>query len=165
MTNTPLRTLRIDDDLWKQVKVAAAKEGTDVSSWVRAHLRAALRAMSAVFVAVLAILTLGACGGQDDATLPAAERSASPAPSVTVTTSEPVAAESEPVDECWTDPTGDPTAWQNVFNEISGDPVRAVAFLESLPATSAGCGDADRASLAYAEEVAGEMRERFPDLF
>lgn len=36
---TPLRSIRIDDDLWSAARAAADREGTTVSEVVRAALR------------------------------------------------------------------------------------------------------------------------------
>lgn len=138
------RVIRADDELWGAVQATAEQEGTTVSAIVRRLLSAYVRAGAAVLVAVVAMLTLGACGAQDGPTLPAADRTPVAATSAPQATTE--AARGHGADKCET--AEEITAlWQALPTMDAPADVRLTAWrdlLAVIPANEDACTDDDR---------------------
>ena len=76
MGKTPVRTIRVNDELWDAVKTEAEKRGMTQTDAVIEALTAWLKPTAVLVVAVATMLTLTACGGSSDS--PTATATATP---------------------------------------------------------------------------------------
>lgn len=65
MANTPLRNIRIEDDLWNAAREVADEKDTTVTEVIRNALQAFVKTGGAALVGIIAVLLLAGCGGAE----------------------------------------------------------------------------------------------------
>lgn len=157
MPKTPLRNIRIDDELWDAAKATAEKNGETVTQVIRRALSAYVKGNGAVLAVLATLLLLSACGGEE--------------PAAQTTSTQTTTAEVSDVAASTTPPFEDPDAearalagecystvymptrseYAHLVEDISSQTIDLATALVRIPDPSEGCDGNDVQNLTWLE--------------